>query len=299
MKLRILCPMLWICAACSFADSDLESYAQENRDYEPSARESGVIERLERNDALASPGSATRAGEVVFSFGSGRHSVVCAVLELCDIAMEPGEHILGAQIGDAERWNVDTAVSGSAQGQVEHLVLKPHDSGLKTSLMVTTDRRTYHLSLKSSLKDYMPAVRFIYPDSRLNAYSSGRVPLRFGSGTNAAASAQTESAAAYAQASAEPAVSAADGMIADFDVSGDEEICPTEVFYDGKRTFIRLPQTGSRLPALLLKNADGSTHTANYRLQGGSYVVDGLVRRAMLILGEGGRDLKAEIAYLG
>lgn len=88
-------------------------------------------------------------------------------------------------------------------------------------------------------------------------------------------------------------------MVTDFDVAGDEEICPTAVSYDGKRTFIRLPQTGSRLPALILKNADGSSHTANYRLKGQSYVVDGLVRRAQLILGEGGKELKAEITYLG
>lgn len=299
MKLFRVILALALIPTLSCADSDLESYAWENRDYEPSAREADMMNRLEERDSLASPGSATRAGEVVFTFGGGRHSVVCAVLELCDIALEPGEHIQGAQIGDAERWNVDTAVSGSADGQVEHLVVKPHDSGLKTSLMITTDRRTYHLSLKSSLKDYMPSVRFIYPDSKLNAYSSGRIPLRFNTPRQDAAT-RDDTDTGYVSAADDgltPSTSA--GTIYDFEIGGDEEICPVSVAYDGTRTFINLRDTGSRLPALMLKNSDGSLHSANYRLKGNTYVVDGLVRRAVLILGIDGGDLKAEISYLG
>jgi len=38
------------------------------------------------------------------------------------------------------------------------------DVGLETSLVVTTDRRAYHIRLRSHRTEYMPQVMFAYPD---------------------------------------------------------------------------------------------------------------------------------------
>lgn len=296
MKKKALC--LLLASMIATADTDFENYALENSSETLNARDHAMLQHLEDRTKLAPTGSAMRSGEVVFSYGSGHHSVVCAMLELCDIALEPGEHILGAQIGDAERWNVDTAVSGSAKGQIEHLVVKPHDSALKTSLMITTDRRTYHLSLKSSLHEYMPAVRFIYPDSKLNAYSSGRVPLSFNSSLSSSVlNGGTSTQASISSSTSKPRTSK--GSISDFEIIGDDEICPTAVSYDGRVTIIEFKREGGRMPALMLKNPDGSMRTANYRLKGNSYVVDGLVNHAVLFLGSDGSSRQAEIKFLG
>jgi len=42
------------------------------------------------------------------------------------------------------------------------LIVKPRDIGLTTSLVVTTDHRTYHLMLVSHEKEFMHSVRFVY-----------------------------------------------------------------------------------------------------------------------------------------
>ena len=45
-----------------------------------------------------------------------------------------------------------------------HLIIKPLDEGLKTSLVVTTTKRTYHLLLQSSFDRFMHYVTFNYPE---------------------------------------------------------------------------------------------------------------------------------------
>ena len=48
--------------------------------------------------------------------------------------------------------------------EVQHLIIKPMDVGLETSLVVTTNRRSYHFRLRSHRTEYMPQVSFTYPE---------------------------------------------------------------------------------------------------------------------------------------
>ena len=92
------------------------------------------LQKAERTgvDGLGLQGSVSKPGEMVFTFGASRPTIVCAVLELCDIALEKGEKINTVQIGDAARWLVDSAVSGTGNDEVQHLVVKPLWSLLRT-----------------------------------------------------------------------------------------------------------------------------------------------------------------------
>ena len=62
---------------------------------------------------------------------------------------------------------VEPAITGSGAGEVQHLIIKPMDVGLETSLVVTTNRRTYHFRLRSHRTQYMPQVSFKYPEDAL------------------------------------------------------------------------------------------------------------------------------------
>lgn len=86
-------------------------------------------------------------------------------MQVTDIELEPGEQINNISIGDSARWLVEPAVTGAGVAEVQHIILKPMDVGLETSLIVTTNRRTYHFRLKSHKTQYMPKVSFIYPDA--------------------------------------------------------------------------------------------------------------------------------------
>jgi type IV secretory pathway VirB9-like protein len=50
---------------------------------------------------------------------------------------------------------------------VQHLIIKPLDVGLETSMVVTTNRRSYHLKLRSHRSQYMPQVAFTYPEEAM------------------------------------------------------------------------------------------------------------------------------------
>ena len=73
---------------------------------------------------------AGQDGMVRFLFGAQQPSIVCAVLQVCDVELQPGERVNDIQLGDSGRWSVEPAVTGggpSTVNQIQHLMIKPHD----------------------------------------------------------------------------------------------------------------------------------------------------------------------------
>src|ERR1700738_3479045 len=102
-------------------------------------------------------------GAVQFRWPAEIPSIVCAVLQVTDVALEPGEAITSVSTGDNLRWSVEAVVSGEGPAQQPHLIIKPFDRGLMTSVVVTTTRRSYHLTLRSTDQQYMHAASLNYP----------------------------------------------------------------------------------------------------------------------------------------
>ena len=113
-------------------------------------------------------------GVIRFLYGATQPSIICAVLQVCDVELQPGERVNTIHLGDMARWTVEPAVTGQGGNEVQHLIIKPMDSGLETSLMVTTDRRAYHLRLRSHRTEYMPRVAFTYPDEAMAKWEAVR-----------------------------------------------------------------------------------------------------------------------------
>ena len=120
---------------------------------------------------MSQPGTS---GSVIFRYNESYPSIVCAILQVTDIELQPGEVVTQVNVGDTTRWSVESAVSGSGLEQTQHLIVKPRDIGLTTSLVVTTDHRTYHLVLVSDEKEFMHSVRFVY--DRENAQRPASTP---------------------------------------------------------------------------------------------------------------------------
>ena len=77
-------------------------------------------------------------GKVIFLFGETQPSVVCSPLQVCDIELQGGEIVRDVLVGDTVRWKIEPATSGAAGGQAIHLIVKPSEAGLVTSMVVTT-----------------------------------------------------------------------------------------------------------------------------------------------------------------
>lgn len=224
-------------------------------------------------------------GAVSFVFGVTAPSIVCAVLQVCDIELQPGEQINSVNLGDTARWLIEPAVSGSGAGEVQHLIVKPLDVGLETNLVVTTDRRTYHMRLRSHRSQYMARIVFLYPDdanAKLRAFTRRAELLRV-----SAAQSGPAHQADYASR-----------LDFNYSIEGRAPWKPVRVFNDGVKTIVEMPtiMQQTEAPSLLVVRRDGSPRDdkdkilVNYRLQDNRYIVDQVFDRAVLIAGVGRRQ---------
>src|SRR3546814_19796432 len=67
-----------------------------------------------------------------------------------DIALQPGENLVAVASGDTARWVIGDTTSGSGEGKQTHVLVKPYSAGLLTNLVITPDRRAYHVRLIST-----------------------------------------------------------------------------------------------------------------------------------------------------
>jgi len=228
-----------------------------------------------------------RDGRVLYSYGAGLPTVVCAPLRVCIIELQAGERLEGEpHIGDSVRWNLSPALYGKGDDATAILVLKPQSAGLDTNLLITTDRRAYYLRLLSKPEDYVARVAFAYPADEESARKWTEHLAR-----------QKEQQSRASQL-AELPPNAVDSLNFDYEIKGGSEaIRPIRVFDDGKKTYIQMsPLLKSReAPALVVVGADGKQEMVNYRVKDSLYIVDRLFDRAALILGTGKKARKVEV----
>ena len=207
-------------------------------------------------------------GKVVFLFGQIQPSVVCSPLQVCDIELQPGEIVRDVLLGDTVRWKVEPATSGTPSSQAVHLIVKPSEPGLVTSMVVTTSRRTYHIQLKSHQTNYMARVGFDYPED---------------------VNARIAEIATRMEASIVPGAGVpAEQLNFSFRVSGAARWRPTRIYSDGQKTYIQFPSSlsGQDAPVLFVVSG-GENRIVNYRMKGTMMVVDYYIDSAILVSGVG------------
>ncbi|MDD2767961.1 MAG: P-type conjugative transfer protein TrbG [Methylococcus sp.] len=260
-------------------------FSQPNPTLTPQERQAIAI--AERWQAAAASGVKPVPGPdgtIRFLFGASQPSIVCAVLQVCDVELQPGEQVNSIHLGDTARWTVEPAITGSGAAEVQHLIIKPMDVGLETSLIVTTNRRTYHLRLRSHRTQLMPRVAFTYTDDALAKWEVLKA---------------TETK--ERQDRTLPGSGEYLGDLSfDYSIEGSAGWKPVRVYNDGAKTVIEMPgaMAQTEAPTLLVVRKDGGlfnedeTVMVNYRLQGNRYIVDAVFDKAILIAGVGsGQDL--------
>ncbi|MES9904702.1 MAG: P-type conjugative transfer protein TrbG [Sedimenticola sp.] len=226
-------------------------------------------------------------GRVIFQFGATLPTVVCAPLRLCDIEFQPGEAVKDVRLGDTVRWKVSPATSGPQGASITHAIVKPTEKGLDTTLIITTDRRTYYLRLVSHEKEWMPLVAFEYPEDHEREWKE-----------HIASQAQT-----YKKQRREimPSVGMSiKELNFSYEIVGESHWRPVRVFDDGSHTYIDLPREAKYrdAPILLVKD-EGGERLVNYRMHGVRFIVDSLFDEAELISGVGSKQQKISIRREG
>lgn len=234
-----------------------------------SAQPTGAVAAANKA-ALREP---SRAGYIdavqVYPYAEGAlYRLYAAPGRVTDIALQPGEAVMSVAAGDTARWTVGDTASGSGAEKRTHILVKPFSAGLRTNLIITTDRRVYHIELESRASGAMAALQWRYPDDELIALQRGEA----------------------AAAAARPIASglAVERLNFHYAISGDKPAWrPLRVFDDGRQTFIEFAPSiaAGEAPPLFVIGDEGEAQLVNYRVAGRYYVVDRLFGAAELRLG--------------
>ncbi|MDR1397152.1 MAG: P-type conjugative transfer protein TrbG [Desulfarculales bacterium] len=226
-------------------------------------------------------------GRLIYVHGANVPTVIGMPFQICDIELQPGEELREIIIGDSARWLLDTATSGSSLVDITHVMVKPVDSGLETSAVITTNRRVYHLRLVSQREGHTPYIGFAYQEAFVQQYAQ--------------AAEKEERARAWRsfEHDGEQAYDLSQLNFA-YWVDGYASWKPSQVYDTGRQTFIRLPESSknNEAPVLLVRKNDQDI-LVNYRVKGASIVVDGVFDHLVLILGVGSDQERVNIIREG
>ncbi|MDP3737549.1 MAG: P-type conjugative transfer protein TrbG [Hyphomonadaceae bacterium] len=202
------------------------------------------------------------------------YAIQASPQRITDIALEPSEALLSVSAGDTTRWIVGDARSGTGTSGQAHVLVKPNAAGLATNLVIMTDRRVYHVELKSVSSTAMAAVSWRYPADLMLANNPAPTPPL-----------------------PAPLPFFPEQLNLRYRIDGDKpDWRPLAAFDDGRQVFIEMPEAIKTLeaPPLFVIGDEGPELT-NYRVAGKYYVVDRLFAKAELKLGTGWGQKKVQI----
>jgi type IV secretion system protein VirB9 len=173
-----------------------------------------------------------------------------------ELIFEVGEAIVGAGGGDLEGVTIDA--------HANTVLVKPRAAIVATNLVIYTDRRAYRFDYSAEARRPDPAsdeviyaVRFAYPES------AGRAGTAEAIGRELAAA------------------KVARPRNSDYWFCGHRSLRPAAASDDGVHTRLTLAD-GAELPAIFVRNEDGSESLLNFSVDGGDVVVHRLAPKLIL-----------------
>lgn len=220
-------------------------------------------------------------GMVIFPYGQAMPRLTCSPTRACDVEMEPGEKPNKVILGDSVNWTWDGAESMKKGTPVAHVVFQPKDNRLETNVIITTDRRTYHIKLYAPQDEgiYLNRVGFYYPEELVSSWEQRM-------GTANRLKAKEENSNLF---SAPVPIEKIDYG---YRIEGDADFRPVRVVNNGEQVFMEMPpsvHTGPN-PSLRLLDDKGEGMVVTYRRKEDEttktvhYVVDRLFKRAELVM---------------
>lgn len=213
------------------------------------------------------------------------YEVYAQILRTTDISLEPGEMALDAPfISDSENWIIGAGISKEGRETVQHLYLKPKKAGLEATLIMNTDRRAYHILLKSYNTVFMPIVKWRHkmPD-KISVIGGQLASGDGGGGYGGALTSNNDGIDASKPVSVSEEIEYVDPRYLSFDYKVRYSIfkkprwLPRLVYDDGQKTYLVFNPIvlQTELPVVLENDKD----VINYRVTGDLVVIDKLVEK--------------------
>lgn len=213
-------------------------------------------------------------GYVIYPYGEVIPIITCRPMRMTDIALEPGESIMGIHAGDTVRWTFDPSQSMKNGLAVSHIIVKPSQPGISTNLIINTDKRSYNLDFTATESEqYVRGAAFSYQTNDLTAIFRKSL---YGDTPKKALEDELQGVNGIDL----------DGLYTRYTIIDKSRVDwrPDAVFDDGNKTYIRMPLRFSETPAFYIL-LDKKETLSNYRVKGRYFIVDRLFDRAYLKIG--------------
>lgn len=196
------------------------------------------------------------------------YRIYCRAGFLTTINLNPDEEVIYIAGGDTARWAIDKGETGSRDGKRTIITLKPFYPGIKTNLIVNTNKRSYQFFLHSANDWYNPSVQFLYPQDeklaqmKIQEKIDNTIPVKL------------------------------ENLNYDYTwKKTKDKWSPEIVFDDGEKTFILMPErvNSSELPALFIRDEQtGQAAMVRHRYlpETRYYIVDRLFEQGILQYGK-------------
>lgn len=251
---RLIVAILAIVSWISFADNPEQAIAQANK-----------------NAALEPSSNHFFNAGMIFDWAQSRlYQVYTKPERITDIAFEVGEMLLSIGGGDSQRWTISETQSGREPFLRKHIFVKPHQMGISTNLVVTTDRRTYHIEIHSLAHvPYQASVSWRYPASSI-IIANDLVGKEGKTKTPMSGLGQKQLNFNY-----------------HFVASERPTWMPRRVFDDGHKTYIEFAEGMQDIEAPIVYglSKDKEQEVLNYRRHKNFYIIDHLLDTAELTIG--------------
>jgi type IV secretion system protein VirB9 len=235
------------------------------------AKERGIKSVEESNaEGVMSPAEYSHAARLYEYNPDQVYEVYTQPLRATDIYLESGETVLDVPfVSDSERWIIGAGVNLAGGAGIQHVYVKPKEAGLEATLIINTDRRVYHLLLRSYRTVYMPMVKWSYP---LNE----GIPRRYiGKLARETEDVEIGTAIEYV----DPRNLSFDYRL-QFNIFRRPAWIPRRVYDDGKKTYLYFDEQvlQRELPGIFENRND----VINYRVDGELIIIDKLIEKVTI-----------------
>lgn len=198
------------------------------------------------------------------------YEIYCQPYRVTDVQLEPGEQVIEMPfLSESKVWEIGAGVSRVGGVDTQHFFLKPAYSGLETSFIIITDKRVYHLMLKSYRDTYMTQVKWEYPNT---------MPFTLNSSTlNNNVNKLTKETVAV-----DPAFLSFDYKMS-YSLFKKPYWLPERVYDDGKKTYITMNDTVLHMTSPVLFNQNNER--INYLVNKNLIVINELIEKVTLRVG--------------
>lgn len=202
---------------------------------------------------------------VVFQFDpNNTYTILARPNSITNLQVGDEEEITGIALGDSIQWLIEK--------MGVHIFVKPLRPDLVTSGTIVTNKRAYQVTLKSVKETdrWYQRVTWKYPESLMmrQIAANGTASPR----TVAGLTSQSSEGEPLPSRSATVGVNV-DQLNFDYPMDGDSPSWkPSQVFDDGRTTWIRIPTASQEMPAIFAMSNESDPELVNFTVKG-DYVV--------------------------